>query len=307
MRTQVGSLLVVLALASGAGCKGKGAASDHAPDPAALKAQAELAARRDALMAQRKKLETDRAQVEAKIKEVSAGGGDTTELVAQRAQLDSQIEGQSSDLAQLSDKLDQVVANGGAAAGMAQREASMGGREKTVATREATLAERERVLAQREGELAKREKETCGAGAPPQMIIQQVAPPVRPGGYSRKEVEPLLLRARQAMAKKGLMTSDLGAASGLDGAATKAMADNDFGAAYLAASQLLATVDQTKIDRAFITAKYKRLNDRFNASKVDDTTRATLEKGMQDVVQLYGDGDHAAANKKLNALAAQLR
>src|SRR5690606_5663719 len=114
--------------------------------------------------------------------------------------------------------LAKIAAAGDAAALIASREASMGSREKSIAQREAQVAERERALAGREAGLARREQETCGA-APP-MIIQQVAAP-KGGSYTRRDVDPLLNRARSAMAKKGLIAGDLGAAAGLEGEATK--------------------------------------------------------------------------------------
>src|SRR4030095_11160373 len=95
----------------------------------------------------------------------------------------------------------------------------------------------------------------------------------------------------------------LGPAAGLEAESTKAMADNDWGKAYLAAAQLAATVDAIKIDRGFITAKYGRLNSKVSANKaLDEATRQQLTDGMKEVLQKYGDGDFSSANRKLNAL-----
>jgi hypothetical protein len=80
------------------------------------------------------------------------------------------------------------------------------------------------------------------------------------------------------------------------------MADGDWGRAYLAAGQLAATVDAVKVDRAFITAKYARLQSRVSSSKQDDATSQQLTDGMKDVLQKYGDGDFGAANRKLDQL-----
>src|SRR5215471_8788826 len=74
---------VVVLLCVFAGCKGKGEA-DAAPDPAALKAQQELVARRDSLLAARQKLQSDRQQVDEQIKQAEAKGGDTSELIKKR-------------------------------------------------------------------------------------------------------------------------------------------------------------------------------------------------------------------------------
>ena len=106
------------------------------------------------------------------------------------------------------------------------------------------------------------------------------------------------------MAKKGLLAGDLpGPSQGLEGESTMAMADGVWGKAYLAASQLAATVDAIKVDRSFIMGKYNRLQGRIGSTKVDD---ASIE-GMKDVMQKYGDGDFASANRKLNQLLASVK
>jgi hypothetical protein len=300
MRT-AGILVLCIALAA---CKGKSDAS-NTPDPAALKAQQELIARRDALLAQRQKLQSDADKVAEEIKQAEAKGGDTTELAKRKADLERQMQGQDAELATIRTNVETAVAKiaaaGDAAAGIASREANMGSRERSVAQREEKIADRERTLAQRERELAQREKETCGAGQP--MIVQQVAAP-KGANYTRKEIEPLLNRARAQMSKKGILSNDLGPAAGLESEATRAMADGDWGKAYLAAAQLSATVDAVKIDRGFITAKYARLNARVSSGKLDEATSQQLTDGMKDVLQKYGDGDFSSANKKLNQLWA---
>lgn len=298
-----GCLVLALAAAlAGAGCKDK-AEAPSAPDPAALKAQQELIARRDALLAQRQRLAGEHDKVSEELKQVEAKGGDTSELAKKKADLEQQMQGQDAELdtirTNVETTLAKIAAAGDAAAGIATREASMGSRESKVAQRESQLAERERALASREAQLAQREKETCGVAQP--MIIQQVAAP-KGANYTRKEIEPLLGRARSAMAKKGILAGDLGPAAGLEGEATKAMADGDWGKAYLAAAQLSATVDQIKIDRNFVSAKHGRLHARVKSGKLDESTSAALTEGMREVLQKYGDGDFAAANKKLNQL-----
>ena len=291
-------------MAASAGCKSKSEASS-APDPAALKAQQELIARRDALLAQRRKLAGERDKLSAEIKEVEAKGGDTAELEKQREAVEQQMQGQEAELDAVRNNVEETLAKiaaaGDAAAGIATREATMGAREGRVAQREAQLAERERTLAAREAQLAQREKETCGVATP--MIIQQVAPP-KGGQYTRKDVEPLLSKARAAMAKKGIIAGDLGPAAALEGEATKAVADGDWGKAFLAASAFHDAVAAIKIDRNFISAKHGRLHARVKSGKLDESTSAALTEGMKEVLQKYGDGDFAAANKKLNQLWA---
>ncbi len=296
-------LLLSISLCVTSACKGKSDAST-APDPAALKAQQELVARRDALMSQRQRLQGERDKLDEEIKQVTATGGDTSELAKKRAAIDSQIENQSSDLSTISNKIDQAIAQSDTAANIAGREANMGSREKSVAVRELQFAERERAIAQREAALAQREKETCGVAQP--MIIQQVPAP-KGANYTRKDIEPLLGKARATMTKKGLLGSDLGPASGLESEATNAMRDNDWGKAYLAAAQLAATVDAIKIDRNFISLKAGRLQSYVKSKKRDEATEQVLADGMKEVMQKFGDGDFSASNRKLNQLWTQVK
>jgi myosin heavy subunit len=287
-----------------AACKGKGDASAD-PDPAAVKAQQDLLKRRDALLEQRERLETERQKVVEQIQKTEASGGDTKDLAKKRDELTAQIEGESAELGQMSDKISSLSTKLDSAAAIAQREDKIAQRESKVATREATIGERERSLAAREERLAQREKETCGV-APP-MIIQQVAPKAD-GKYGKADVQPLLARARATMSKKGVLLGDLpGPAQGLEGESTKAMADGDWGKAYFAAAQLVATVDAVKIDRAFIQAKTARLSNQVKSSKVDDATNQQLSGVLSDVMQKYNDGNFGAANQRLNQLAALLK
>jgi myosin heavy subunit len=299
---RIASVLVWLALAAAPACRGSDANS--ATDTAAAKAQADLLRRRDALLANRERLEGERDKLVEQIKQAEASGGDTKALAKQRDEITAQIEGQSAELGQMSDKISTLSSKLDSAAAIALREDRMAQRETKVAQRETQLGERERTLAQREAQLAQREKETCSA-AP--MIIQQAAPRAD-GKYGKADVQPLLARARATMSKKGALLSDLpGPAQGLEGESTKAMADGDWGKAYFAASQLVATVDAIKVDRAFIQAKTNRLSAQVKSTKVDDATTAQLAGVLSDVMQKYNDGNFAAANARLNQLAALLR
>ena len=295
--------LALATLTTVAACKGNDAST--APDPAAIKAQQDLLRRRDALEANRARLEGERQKVVDQIKQAEAAGGDTKALAKQRDELTAQIDGQSAELGQMSDKISTLSSKLDSAAAIAMREDRIAQRETKVASREAGLGDRERALAQREERLAQREKETCGT-APP-MIIQQAAPKAD-GKYGKADVQPLLARARAAMSKKGVLVADLpGPAQGLEGESTKAMADGDWGKAYFAAAQLVATVDAVKLDRAFIQAKTARLSAQVKASKVDDSTNKQLGDVLSDVMQKYNDGAFAAANQRLNQLAALLK
>lgn len=295
-----------LALAGTASaCKSHADAQAVADDPAASKAQEELLRRRDALLAQREKLEGERQKVLEQIKVTEASGGDTKDLAKQRDDLTAQIDGQSAELGQMSNKISSLSTKLDSAADIAGREGQLATREGRVAAREAALGERERTIAGREAALAQREKDTCGV-APP--VIVQAAAPKADGKYGKADVQPLLTRARNTMQKKGVLVADLpGPSQGLEGESTKAMADGDWGKAYFAASQLVATVDAVKIDRAFIQAKTARLSNQLKSTKVDDATNQQLGGMLSDVMVKYGDGNFVAANQRLNQIAAQLK
>lgn len=297
------SLCVAAALACSA-CKSQSDAAS-APDPAAVKAQQDLVRRRDALLEQRQRLEGERQKVVELIQKAEASGGDTKDLAKQRDDLTAQIDGQSAELGQMSDKISNLSSKLDSAADIAGREDKLAQREGKLASREAQISERERTIAGREERLAQREKETCSVASP--MIIQQ-APPRADGKYGKADVQPLLARARATMSKKGVLLGDLpGPAQGLEGESTRAMAEGDWGKAYFAAAQLVATVEAVKIDRAFIQAKTARLSNQVKASKVDDTTNQQLAGVLSDVMQKYNDGNFTSANQRLNQLAALLK
>ncbi|HSD86354.1 MAG TPA: hypothetical protein VLB44_02530 [Kofleriaceae bacterium] len=298
--------LVGLGVAGGVGCKNKGNDADaSAPDPAALKAQQELIARRDKLLEARQKLQTDRDKIDAEIKDIQAKGGDASEQLKKRAELDSQIETSTSDLiGMVNSKLDAMKQTGDKSAAVAAREAELASREKGVADREARIAERERLLAQRDAESAARWKDSCNTGAAP-VIIQQAAP--KGGNWTNKDVTALLQKARKEMNKKGLITSDLpGPAQGFEGDATKAMNENDMSRAYIAAANLVGTIDAIQVNRAFIQAKTARLSAQLKGTKVDEGANKDLQDILGDVMNSYNNGDFAAANRRLNQLATKL-
>ena len=281
------------------GCKNKGDA-DAASDPAAVKAQQDLIARRDALLKTRQQLQSDRDKLESEIKNVQAKGGDTAELIKKRSDLDTQIETSTSDLINMvNSKLDAMKQTGDKSERVASREADVGSREKSLADREAKLIDREHEFVKLQGEAAQRWKETCTSG--PAMIIQQTAP--KGGNYTKKDVSDMIGKAKAAMGKKGLLTSDLpGPAQGLEAEAGKALNDNDMSKAYFAAAQLAGNVEAIQINRGFIQAKHARLS-----AMVKDSKDPQLSSILSDVMQKYNDGDFAGANKRLNQLAAMLK
>ncbi len=299
-------ILVILCLGAGlAGCKNKGEANT-APDPDALKAQQDLIARRDKLLDARKKLQAERDKIEVEITEIESKGGDATEQIKKRAELDSQLETSTSDLiSMVNGKLDAIKQTGDKAAAMTSREAEIASRERGIAEREARVAEREKNLVQRDFESGQRWKDACATGAAP-VIIQQTAP--KGGNYTNRDVSAMIQKAKTAMGKKGLITSDLpGPAQGLEGEASKAMNENDMSKAYFAAAQLVATVDAIQINRSFIQAKTARLSAQVKATKLDEQTNKELASILGDVMNSYNNGDFAAANRRLNNLASKLK
>jgi hypothetical protein len=128
------------------------------------------------------------------------------------------------------------------------------------------------------------------------------------GNYSKKDVSDLISKAKQGMAKKGLLVSDLpGPAQALEGEAGKALNENDISKAYFAAAQLAGTVDSIAINRPFIQAKMARAQAQIKASKQDDATNQQLSGILSEVIQRFGDGDFNAANKRLNQLFGMLK
>jgi len=298
-------LVVVICLGAGlaAGCKSK-ADADAAPDPAALKAQQDLLARRDKLLQTRQQLQTDRDKLQNDVKDIEAKGGDASAQKKQIADLENQLDNSTAaELSSVNTKLDALKQTGDRSANVAGREADIASRERALAEREARVADREKALVQRDSELAQRWKDTCTASPP--VIIQ--APTPKDGNYTKKDVSDLVARAKAAMQHKGLLVGDLpGPAQQLESEAGKAINDNDMSKAYFAAAQLSSTVDSIQVNRAFIQAKIARLQEQIKSSKQDAAATQQLSSVLSDVIQKFGDGDFGAANRRLNQLAAML-
>ncbi len=311
------SLVLALVGAGGCGAKKKAAPTDQAAvaDLAAKtedlkKDEEDVVSRRDELQRARKKISTDRAALQEKRKQVAAAGGDVAAVDKEEADLADREQSLVDQENTLMSKYDALMAKyeslstpagTGDKDDTARREAGMAVRESSVAKREDRLAEREKELADRERELAKREKETCGAGTT--TIVQQVPTPPAGSRYTKKDVEPVLQRARRKMAEKGLLGADLPAqASELEKESTAAMAEGDYGKAKFAADQLYATVDAIKIDKAFVSAKIGRLNAAMRGKQLTAEQQQLFQGATADI----GDGKFAAANAKLNRIYASL-
>lgn len=298
---RLAGILAVLCLVA-SGCKPKGDA-DAAPDPAAIKAQQDLVAKRDAMLKARQELEKKADALDQQINEAKAAGSDTADLEKQKTEIQKQIENQQNDYSEINTKLDQIKISGDKAAQIASREAEIGSRERIIAEREAQVAAREKALAQRESDMAQRWKDSCSIAAPAAPVV--ITKP--DGKYTKKDVSELVARARAAMNRKGLLASDLGPNANLESEASKALNDNDVTTAYFAASHLLQAVDAITINRAFIQAKYNRLAAQVKSSKSDESTNKQLADILGDVMQKYNDGNFGAANSRLNQLAGLLR
>jgi chromosome segregation ATPase len=294
-------VVAVCAICVLTGCKNKGDA-DAAPDPAALKEQQELLARRDKILQKQEQLKTDRDKLEVDIKSMEASGSDVTEKKKQLADLENQIDNATaSELSQVNSKLDAMKVSGDRSANVAGREADIASRERALAEREARVAEREKSLVQRDAELAQRWKDSCQAG--PAVVIQ--AP--KSGNYTKKDVSDLIARAKAAMQRKGILVGDLSVpAQQLESEAGKALNDNDMSKAYFAAAQLASTIDTMQVNRTFIQTKIARLQEQIKSSKQDAGAMQQLSGVLSDVVDRFGRGDYAGANKRLNELASML-
>jgi len=312
---------VLLALAS-SGCPKK--AADVAPitaeDESLKKNENDLITQRGALQRERKKIADARAEIVERRSQLghdSAGQAALDEaekkLLAQETDLssqESQVNGKLDELLKMRGELvkraTQVVATAPGADPLeraARREQSVASREKEVAERERDVAAREATLAAREATLAKREKDTCGAAAMPAKIDL-------PKGlhYTARDVEPTYKKALKLMQDKGLLSSDLPPGTGkLVEDTREAMKKADYVRAKYDADQLLATVEEIKIDRSFISAKMARLSAAMRGKKLDGGDKRTVEDLFQEATANYGDGKFPQANAKINRLFALLK
>jgi hypothetical protein len=300
--------VVALVLLGASGCRGKG--NDEAQagtvEAAGASQQAadDLLARRDALMKSRQQLQEEREELEQERAQIVERGGDTAEvdrkLAAHRTQEEKIASEETAVADQMMSVLSQVKTAGDVTAQVAAREQAIGQREDRMSDRERKLADREALLASREAQLAERERTTCSGGGGGTTIITTVDPKAK---YSKRDVEKSLKQARELMAKKGILASDLPAqAAGLEREATKALAAGDNGPARFAAAQLYETVKAISIDRAFIGAKMNRLSRSVAGKQLGEANKREVEELLVDATGKYGDGDYAGANRKLNQI-----
>ena len=123
--------------------------------------------------------------------------------------------------------------------------------------------------------------------------------------YTKRDVEPVLQKARRKMNDKGMLPTDLPSpAQALEQEAVAAMKDGDYGKAKFAADQLYATVDSMKIDKAFISAKIGRLNAAMKGKSLDGDCKKEADALFRGATSDYGDGRFPSANGKLNKIYA---
>ncbi len=291
-----------------------------AEDESLHKNETDLITQRGALQRERKKLADARAEIVERRSQLGHDSAGQAALDEEEKKLQNQETDLSSQESQVNDKLDellrmrgdlvkratQVVATAPGADPLeraAKREQSVASREKEVAERERDVAARETTLAAREATLAKRERDTCGAVAIPTKIEV-------PKGlhYTAKDVEPTYRKALKLMQEKGLLTSDLPpGTSKLVEDTREAMKKADFVRAKYGADQLLATVEEIKIDRSFISAKMARLSAAMRGKKLAGNDKKTVEDLFQEATANYGDGKFPQANAKINRLFALLK
>lgn len=305
-----------------AGCPKK--AADVAPitaeDESLRKNESDLITQRGALQRERKKIADARAEIVERRSQLGHDSAGQAALDEEEKKLLAKESDLSTQESTVNDKLDellrmrgdlvkratQVVATAPGADPLeraAKREQSVASREHEVASREKELADREATLAAREATLAKRERDTCGAVAMPAKIDL-------PKGlhYTAKDVEPTYKKALKLMQEKGLLSSDLPPGTGkLLEDTREAMKKADYVRAKYDADQLLATVEEIKIDRSFISAKMARLSAAMRGKKLEGGDKRTVEDLFQEATANYGDGKFPQANTKINRLFALLK
>ncbi len=291
-----------------------------AEDESLHKNEADLITQRGALQRERKTIADARAEIVERRSQLGHDSTGQSVLDDEEKKLLAKESDLSSQESSVNDKLDellrmrgelvkratQVVATAPGADPLeraAKREQGVAGREHDMAERERDVAAREQAIAAREATLAKRERDTCGAVVMPAKIDL-------PKGlhYTAKDVEPTYKKALKLMQEKGLLTSDLPpGVSKLVEDTRESMKKADFVRAKYDADQLLATVEEIKIDRSFISTKMARLSAAMRGKKLEGGDKKTVEDLFQEATANYGDGKFPQANAKINRLFALLK
>jgi hypothetical protein len=315
---------LILPVTLGAACR-RGASVDVTPltaeDQNLTRSETDLLSQRGVLSRERKKLSEARAEIVEKRVQLGHDAAGQAALDEEEKKLLVKENEISQQEAQVNAKLDELLhmrgdlvrkatetvataPGGDPLERAAKREQSVAGREKELAERERDLSQREKDLADREARQARRERETCSTAVALPSKIEL------PKGlhYSAKDVEPTYKKALRLMQERGLLASDLppGAEKLIDDT-RDAMKKADYVRAKYGADQLLATVEQIKIDRSFISAKMARLSAAMRGRKIEGGERKTVEDLFHEATANYGDGKFPQANSKINKLFSLLK
>lgn len=293
-------LVLALCLALAA-CKGQEKKAAAAVDTAA---EAQLIARRDALMKSRASIAEEKARLAEERQKIAQAGGDTAEVDKKAEELQTREQALSSEETGIVEQLmaerkTLLAAGADATAQVAVRESGIAAREKVLAAREEKVAQREAALAAREREQAQREKETCSGGGTTTII--QADP--RSGKHSRSEVDAVFGKAKAAMSDKGILVDDLpGAVRELYKDTSDALKDNDTATAFVTATQLYRQVQGITVDREFVQAKSNRLSAVAKRKQLSDSETKQVSDLLSAATELFVDGNYKGANKKLNSI-----
>jgi len=327
-----GGVVVTLALAvgiAGGGCdrlKGQkpvDVAPLTAEDAELKKNQDDLVVERGSLQRERRRLLDARAEIVDRRKALghdSVGQAaldeedkklvdDEKKLEQREAELSAKLDKLLDQRGELIKKATTVVATAPGADPLeraAKRESSVADREKAIAQREKEVAVREKELAEREARQAKRERDVCGGTT---TVVQAAAPELPKGlKYAAKDVEPTYKKALKLMQERGILDADLPpGAQRLVEETREAMRKADYVRAKYDAESLLASVEDIKIDRNFISAKMARLSAAMRGKKLDGEPRKQVEQLFQQATANYGDGKFPQANTQINRLFSMLK
>jgi hypothetical protein len=233
-------------------------------------------------------------------------------LEAERARLQHE----TADLADKLVKQAHVARPASTGCSVEAREQDVAAREKGVAAREQQVAKREQDVAAREVDAARIVDDAAKAlaavqagAAPAPTVATAGSPKGATGPATADEVTGLETHVHSTMDDRGLLADDLPQAQRkLLAEATNAEARHDYVAARAALAQLDASVRGTKVDKAFVTAKMKRVNLRLQKvqTQLDAAKQATVRDLLAEVNDAFNDGHFDRANHKINQIIATL-
>ncbi len=203
-----------------------------------------------------------------------------------------------------------------------------GGGSDSLAARETRLAQREQDLARREGRVAERQKEVQRLHEEAEKSLQQIqriladlqgggitrtvvvntsspATPAGDPGAVKTQVQKLQKAVQAKMEAKGILIADLPpAARDQQANATKAIGAKEFDTALAALTELDAVVNNTKVDHAFVQAKFRRINKDYEGKmkSLDEKRKGRVLALLDEVSDSFSDGRYDRANRKINQI-----